>query len=455
MNNYTITVRDKFFKAVKKYNMLDGVTEIIVGFSGGADSVCLLHLLNSLKDMYAYSVKAVHINHGIRGEEAESDAKYAEEFCNINGIPFLVFCVDCVTESKKFKESLEECGRRLRYETFNSLCGDNSKIATAHNANDNAETVLLNLTRGTSVKGLSGIPFTRDNIIRPLLYCSRNEIEGYCRENNLKYVTDSTNLGIDYTRNKIRHLVLPVLEEINPSFLDAFSSLSDNAETVSDFLRLSSQVLAEQSRKGNFTYDRKTLLSADKAVVTHMIFAEFFNYSKKSLDSKKIDCLYNLLNSGGRFQIYGKYFAEVKQDYFRFYMLSEKCESISIEIKNIPFEAQIFDFSVKLEKISDNSKIVNQISLCDVIDCNKLSGNLVLRTRKAGDSFMFSKRNVTKSLKKLFNEENIPVELRDSIPVISDDLGVVWIYGFGVTKRCCVTGNSNNIILVGGKNNGG
>lgn len=455
MNDFTNTVKNKFFKALKNYNMLDGTEEIIVGFSGGADSVCLLHLLNSLKDTLGYSVKAVHVNHGIRGEEAKSDEEFAEYFCRERGIPFYPVRVDCIAESGKTKESLEECGRRIRYESFNALCGDKSKIATAHNANDNAETVIFNLTRGTSVKGMSGIPFVRDNIIRPLLYCSRIEIEGYCHENNLNFVTDSTNLGTDYTRNKIRHLVLPVLGEINPSFLEAFSSLSDSAECVSDYINESVRALLKRARKGEFVYDRQMLSDSHKAVVTQLLYSQFSEYGKTPLDSKKVNGLYNLLNSGGRLQIYGKYFAEVKKNYFRFFSMPDKTENTYIKIKTLPFEAEINNFSVKLEKISDNSKIVHQISSRDVIDCNKIFGNLVLRTREAGDVFTFPKRNVSKSLKKLFNEENIPVELRDLIPVISDDSGVVWVYGFGVTKRCSLTGNSNNIISVGGKNNGG
>ncbi|MGN1315475.1 MAG: tRNA lysidine(34) synthetase TilS [Acutalibacteraceae bacterium] len=455
MNDFTNTVRNKFFKAVKNYNMLDGTEDVVVGFSGGADSICLLHLLNSLKDTFGYSLKAVHVNHGIRGDEAKSDEEFAESFCKAHGISFFLVSVDCIAESEKTKESLEECGRRLRYESFNKLSGYKSKIATAHNANDNAETVIFNLTRGTSVKGMSGIPFVRDNIIRPLLYCSRSEIEGYCLENDLRFVTDSTNLGIDYTRNKIRHLVLPVLGEINPSFLDAFSSLSDSAESVSAFLSESAQDLLSRARIGEFIYDRQILLDSHKAVVTQLLCSQFSEYGKISPDNKKINGLYNLLSSGGRFQIYGKYFAEVKKNYLRFYTMPDKADNTYIDIKTLPFEAEIYNFSVKLEKISDNSKIVNQISSRDVIDCNKIFGNLVLRTRKAGDIFTFPKRNVSKSLKKLFNEENIPVELRDCIPVICDDSGVVWVYGFGVTKRCCLSGNSNNIILVGGKNNGG
>lgn len=453
MNDVTNIVKQKVLMALNEYKMLEKTDEIVVGFSGGADSVCLLHILNSLKDSFGYSLKAVHVNHGIRGVEADADESFAKDFCLKFEIPFESFRFNCVEEAKKSKESLEECGRRLRYENFNKVCSKNSKIATAHNANDNAETIIFNIARGTSIKGLCGIPFTRDNIIRPLLNCSREEIESYCKENDLYFVTDSTNLSVEYSRNKIRHLILPVLAELNPSYLSSFSVLSDNARQVTGFLKHNSDNLLIESRIDDFTYSRTVLLNADKAIVTEMLCAEFYQYSKLSLDSKKANSLYKLLKKSGRLQLFGDVFAEVKKDYLRFYKNTESVLNDSVQISSYPFETRFGSFSLNFEKTTDNSKIVNQIGITDMIDYNTISGNLVLRTRRAGDKFTFTKRNVTKSLKKLFTEENIPVEIRDKIPVLSDDIGIVWVYGFGVTKRCCASEHCDNIILVRGKNN--
>ena len=453
MNDITSLVKKKVLKTLSDHKMLANTDEIIVGFSGGADSVCLLHILNELKDVLGYSLKAVHINHGIRGDEADADEDFAKNFCLKFKIPFESFGFNCVEEAKKNKESLEECGRRLRYESFNKLCGKNSKIATAHNVNDNAETIIFNIARGTSIKGLCGIPFTRDNIIRPLLNCSRQEIECYCKVHGLSFVTDSTNMSVEYSRNKIRHLILPVLEELNPSCLSSFIALSDNARQVTEFLKYNSDNLLLESKIDDFTYNRSVLLNADKAIVTEMLCSEFYVYSNLLLDSKKANNLYELINKCGRLQLYGNIFAEVKKNYLRFYRVESIVLNDNIEISYFPFKAEMGHYSLKLEKISDNSKIVNHFNMVDMIDYNSISGNLVLRTRKAGDKFTFPKRNVTKSLKKLFTEENIPIEIRETIPVISDDFGVVWVYGFGVTKRCCVSKHSDNIILVRGKNN--
>lgn len=453
MSNFTAIVKDKVLRALSDYMMLENTDEIVVGFSGGADSVCLLHILDSLKDTYGYSLKAVHINHGIRGVEAESDADFAKKFCLENNIPFELLKVNCIEEAKKSKETVEECGRRLRYESFNRACGECSKIATAHNANDNAETIIFNITRGASVKGLCGIPFVRDNIIRPLLSCSRNEIEGYCKENGIPFVIDSTNLSTEYTRNKIRHLVMPILEEINPAYLSSFRSLGDNAKDVTDYLKKNAFDLLNEAKIGDFTYNRNVLLGADKALVTHVIYSEFVEYSGLNIDGKKINNLYELLHKRGRIQIYGDIFAEVKKDYFRFYRSLDCEQSAFINVESFPFSEKFGSYLVELEKYDNYLKIVNQFNGEDVIDCDTVYGNLVLRTREAGDAFTFPKRNVTKSLKKLFTEENIPIETRSKIPVISDDKGVVWVFGFGVTKRCCASEQTHNIICVRGKNN--
>ena len=196
-----------------KYSMLENTDEIIVGFSGGADSTCLLYILNLLKDEFDFKIHAAHVNHSLRGNESERDEKFVRDFCEKNSIKLSVLKVDIFKMSKIEGKSLEECGREVRYNFFNSLCANKSKIATAHNLNDCEETMFFNLTRGSGLKGLCSIPAVRENIIRPLIRCSRDEIENFCKENSIQYVTDSSNLSDDYTRNKIRHNIIPILKD--------------------------------------------------------------------------------------------------------------------------------------------------------------------------------------------------------------------------------------------------
>ncbi len=453
MSNFTENVSAKFLETARMYSMFSQVDNIVVGFSGGADSVCLLHLLHKFQNQFSYNLIAVHINHGIRGEEANRDALFAESFCNDRNIPFKLVEIDCVKLSDESKASLEEVGRKARYNAFNELCSPYSKIATAHNQNDNAETLIFNLSRGTSLKGACGIPYVRGNIIRPLLDCSREEIEGYCKENNLSFVTDSTNLSDEYTRNKIRHNILPVMNELNIDYLNKITQFCNDCTDVVHFLENHCEDKLEKATLNENCYDAKYIFSLDKTIATRVLILAFSKFSSHTLDRLQILSLFNLLSKGGRLQIKGETFAEVKQGRLRFYNLndSKKTQDDNI-IVSLPLDVCFNRYNLKAELI-DCSKNINSLSFDNLIDCDKIIGNLILRNRISGDKITLRKRNVTKSLKKLFCEANVPVETRDNIPVLCDEKGVVWVYGFGVDKRCEVTSNSNNIISVRGKYN--
>lgn len=222
----TDKIREKLLDAVKRYDMLKSGDNAVVALSGGADSVTLLHGLKSLEDELGIKVYACHVNHNLRGEESDGDESYVRGLCKEMNVPLEVFSVD-VKGSVKKHESIEERARELRYEAFAAAAEKfGAKVATAHNACDNAETVLLNMLRGTGLKGLCGIPPKRDYLIRPLIFCAREEIEAYCKENKLKFVTDKTNFSTAYTRNKIRIELMPKLLEINPSFYEGIGRMT-------------------------------------------------------------------------------------------------------------------------------------------------------------------------------------------------------------------------------------
>ncbi len=214
--------------------MLQSGDKVVVALSGGADSVSLLFALRALSDGLSLSLSACHVNHGLRGEESDGDMRFCQELCNRLGIHLEVLDTDVRSFQQKH-ESIEETARRVRYDFF-SRVSEGGKLATAHNSNDSTETMLLNLMRGTGLKGLCGIPPVRGNIIRPLLYCTRSEVEEFCVENGLSYVTDKTNLSTDYTRNKVRHILLPEMQEINGSFLDTAERVRKNLCEDSELL---------------------------------------------------------------------------------------------------------------------------------------------------------------------------------------------------------------------------
>lgn len=253
-----------FFKKIKaalsELDMLfEGENRVCVALSGGADSVSLLIALNTLREELRLELSACHLNHALRGEASDLDELFCRELCEGLGVAFYSRKIN-VAELAEKHESTEQAARRVRYAFFEEALGHfgAGTLATAHNANDNAETVLLNLTRGTGLKGLCGIPPVRKfgkrgsgfRVIRPLIYCSRAEIEAFLKERGQASVTDATNLSEDYTRNKIRRRVLPELAEINPSILAVISRMTGNLRADSEFLDTLAEEALEKARQG-------------------------------------------------------------------------------------------------------------------------------------------------------------------------------------------------------------
>ena len=265
--------------------MLEDGDTVIVGLSGGADSTALLRVLCELKTEYNLNLIAAHVNHGIRGAEADRDEAFCKELCKKLGVQIYAFHIDIPELAKERGVSLEVAGRDARYEFFTGLAGEKGKIATAHNAQDTAETLLLNLCRGTGLKGLTGIPPVRfvehkagcrsdetvsTMVIRPLIECTREEIEAYLESLGQDYVTDSTNLEDDYTRNRIRHNVIPELVAVNESAMGNITRCISTLKDDSDFLEALAEELISSSDRGD-GLDTETLLAAPKPVLSRAV----------------------------------------------------------------------------------------------------------------------------------------------------------------------------------------
>ena len=233
-------LEEKVMQTINTYQMIKEGDKIVIGVSGGPDSMTLLNILNNFKEKLNITIYVAHINHGIR-IEADEETEYVKKFCEKIEIPFFAKKIKVEEEARRLKIGTEEAGRNIRYEFFEEVAkkvGAN-KIATAHNANDNAETVLMNLLRGTSIVGLKGIEKVRDGkFIRPIIECERSEIEEYCKENNLNPRYDKTNLENIYTRNRIRNELIPYLQkEFNPNIIEGINRLSSLAKEEEEFLR--------------------------------------------------------------------------------------------------------------------------------------------------------------------------------------------------------------------------
>ena len=452
MSTNTSLVLEKVKKAITEYNMLENESTVIVGLSGGADSVCLLHVLNTLKNDYKLNLIAAHVNHGIRGEEAENDAIFSMNFAESLNVYFSLLKANCVEEAEESGETLEEAGRRVRYEFFDMLCEDETYvIATAHNSNDNMETVIFNITRGSALSGAKGIPPKRENIIRPLIFCSREEIEGYCKENNLEYVTDSTNLTDDYTRNRIRHNVLPELKKVNSNVIESFTRFSQSVRVDDEFLDSVAETALESSQIDECSYSVDAITSLHPSIKNRVIFKAIKNFSNETPDSKKINLVLNCINENSKIQLYKNCYCETKENELKFFKNdnNNECEKQEIKLtKNENFNISFGEITVNGEYFLVTSQKINNLLLDNLIDCDTINGNLVLRSRKEGDKIKLPKRNVTKTLKKLFIEDNIPQEKRDLIPVLVDDDGVIWVAGYGVNKGNALKKSTKNILSV-------
>ncbi len=413
-------------EAFKQLNLeQDKKVNVTVALSGGADSMALLYALNNLKEKLSISIDAAHLNHGIRGKEAERDQLFVREQCKKLGIRLHEKKVDVPLLAKEHKQSCELAARNARYEFLEQV--NTGYVATAHTASDNLETVLLNLARGTSLTGLCGIPLKRDIFIRPLLCCTRDDIEAYCEQNNISFITDSTNLSDDYTRNKIRHKIIPILKEINPSVEAAVKrttlNLSEDASALSNeaFKYLASN-MDNKKRLVLSDFEKLDLAVAKRVLKTYVEQA----ISGISLESVHINGIYDIALSGGRVSLpQDKEAVSVKNI---FYVDKQKNEDFP--------EIQLQEYNA--EEIKELKKI-NNLFLNNAIDCDKIIGKLKIRTRISGDSVRLKNRGCTKTLNKLFNEEAVPISKRDVLPVISDDKGVIWIYGFGVANRCAIS----------------
>ena len=233
-------MKEKVIDTIKKYKLIEKGDKIVLGVSGGPDSIAMLDILKDLRNKFEFEIYVCHLNHMIRGQDAINDQKYVEQYCNKNQIEFFTKNVNIIEISNNQKIGTEECGRNARYNFFEEILEKtkSNKIATAHNKNDNAETVLMHLLRGSGISGLKGIkPIRNNKFIKPLIECDRKEIEEYCKQKNLNPCIDKTNFENTYTRNKIRNIVIPYIKkEFNPNIIETLFRLSEVVSSEDEFL---------------------------------------------------------------------------------------------------------------------------------------------------------------------------------------------------------------------------
>lgn len=426
----------KVKQTIEKYSLLKDVKSLAIGVSGGADSMCLLEILSKLKDEYDILLKVVHLNHGIRGEEALRDQNTVEEFCKKLGIECLVFSYDIPSLSKEMGIGEEECGRIKRYECYEKAqC---YAVATAHTLSDSIETMMFNLIRGTAIKGLCGIPARRDNIVRPLIECTRKEIESYCKINNIPYVTDSTNLSDDYTRNFIRHNIVANFGKVNENFECAILGAMETLRAENEFMESCKEKLLEPADSG---YKVDQLISAYPAVRRRAIAEIISRSMPKNIEKRHIDLVEKAVMKGsGKIEITKDLYIVVSGGIILLQGNESECEEWQCSETDGAFLTPYGKYF--LEEVPADYNGMN------IIDADKLEGKLFMSSRKQGDRFFNKKRGQTKTLKKLFNESKIPAARRNSVAVLREGENIVWIDGFGTDGKYLPDINTKNVLII-------
>lgn len=458
----------KIMSYIKDNRLINSGDRILVGLSGGPDSICLLNILFELKKELNIEIGAAHINHLLRGEDAFKDEEYVIKICEEIGIPCFVTRVDINNYSKEHKLSSEMAGRQVRYDFFEEIIKKEgfNKIATAHNANDQAETILFRLMRGTGLEGLTGIKVSRDNkIIRPILCLSRHEVEAYVEQKCLKPRIDKTNFEKIYNRNKIRLDILPYMKEnFNEDIIQTLNRMSVLLQKDNEFL----ERLALNSYKKYCIEDvdyfiiKKEIFKEEEPIISRVLKYALVKYSKSnydfemkhinevsSLNQKGSGKVIDLPNGIYAENIYGDIYIKNKRNKCNINKKEQKTLISKQEINKqiVNFGQFIIEFSV-IDYYQRNAVNLNQDNCIQCFDFDKINDNILIRKRIDGDKIIPLGMKGTKKLKDIFIDMKIPKEEREHIPILCFDEKIAWIIGIKISEEYKVTKESEKILKV-------
>lgn len=451
---------DKVKKTIEEHNMIKKGDNIVIGVSGGIDSMALLYSLYELRDVYDISIHVAHVNHGVRGEEARRDQDFVESVASKLGLRFWTSNVDMNAYGKKHKISAEEAGRILRYGFFNDIIDrlGHGKIAVGHNLNDQAETLIMRFFRGTGLEGLKGIDYKVDNVIRPILGVKRDELEEYIRDRDIDTVLDGTNLESIYTRNKVRLELIPYIEEnFNPNLIETMERTSNLARIENSFLD---------------GYSREKYLELKIKQDKSMVVLDSKKYKKLDLCIKQRVLRHALLDIEGNLQGISEIHISNLIDLFDSGETGKSINGPNNLIGLINYDELIVkkekkgvksDYELVLEDGLSMEGYSFELSVLDIkdldgfpksknvryFDYDKISGPLIIRNRRPGDRFVPFGMKGEKKIKDYFIDEKIPRFERDSIPILCDDNNILWVIGYRTSEIYKVTKDTKKVISIG------
>lgn len=471
MRNLEIKVREY----INKYQMIENGDRVIAGVSGGADSVCLFFVLLKLQREIGFSFAAVHVNHGLRGAEADADEQFVKELCEKYKVPLEIFRVNLESIAKNRKQSLEEAGRDVRRETFARVMRQYSgnRIALAHHQNDNAETMLWNLARGTGLHGLGGIRPVNGRWIRPILCLSRHEIEVYLKEEHQAYCTDLTNMETIYTRNKLRHQVIPILEtEVNSAAVRHMNETMEQMCELQEFVGQETQkafMRCVDVNPSGYRILEKEWQKLPGLLQKEVIYSclEQLSGSGKDLGRVHVGAVAELFDkqtgrernlpggiraARGYNEVVLAKTTHTVTEQFSPGKTAELCrmEDKKVQIPgitvvpemNLEITARILEKADDFKESEIPQKKYTKWFDYDIMKC------LYIRTRKSGDSIVIDRDGHRQKLKSWFVNEKIPANERAQIPLLTDGQQIVWIIGHRMSSAYQVSGQTKQILQI-------
>lgn len=442
-----MNIEERVFSYIEKYNMIEAGSQVIVGISGGGDSVCLLFLLSRYQKRRPFHLLGVHVNHGIRGQEALRDQEYAKKLCERLGVPFTVYTYSVPAIAQQEKRSLEETGRMVRRRAFEEKAaslGKKAVIALAHHENDNAETVLHNLIRGTKAAGMGGIRPIQEigegvTYIRPLLKVTREEIEKYLRQQQIPWMTDSTNQELEYTRNRIRHKILPEMEKINPKAVSHIAQAADTFQAIEEYLTGQADMLYREyvEQRENGYWIRKELFLEKELMQSYVIrmVLEQAADKKQDLTAFHVESILSLGKgrTGASVSLPGGVLAS--QVYGDLYVrLPDSGEAPLKEL-----ELEIFPW--------ENQQIPEK-TYTKWFDYDKIKSSLEIRHRKPGDFLTITDTGGRKKIKDYFIDCKIPREEREKLTLLAEGSHILWVVGYRISQYYKVTSQTKTVLKV-------
>lgn len=448
-----LCLSDKVFSFTEENALFSPPCHVVVGVSGGADSVALLHLLTRWPQS-GITLTVVHVHHGLRGETAQRDMAFVEALCSAWGVTYIGVRADIPSLVQATGMSVEEAGRHERYRLFEEIRQQVGAdyVLTAHTASDQAETVLMHLLRGCGTDGLSGIPATRGCIRRPLLCCSREDVEHYCAEHGLSYMTDETNTDLRYTRNRIRHEILPLLRQVNPAVDQALCRLATHSGEDSRYLSVLAQEALDLATLPDGAYRCDAFSRQPASVRRRMIRRILADLALPQISESHILAVERLLQQG-RGETVLPLGTVLRAESGRLFLAGKEKpfspSEFSVDVLPFTHLSEENTYTLRLISVKDYTEWenVHKLFFKSSIDYDKIQGGLCVRNRRSGDILHPAGRGVGKSLKKLMNEWGIPPSTRNSLPLLCDREGVVLVPGYTCDERVRVTPDTKHFLV--------